>query len=101
MIDSRTIAETLSALAHPSRVDIFKCLLAHSPNGIKAVQLSQEVGIAPSTLTHHLREMAKGGVIERVADGQSTITSLDTRRLTQIVAALTQLCCSIEQKTKN
>lgn len=97
MIDSLAISETLSALAHPSRVDVFKYLLAHHPKGLTASQLSQGVNIPPSTLSHHLREMTKGGVIERVADGQSTVTFLDVRRLTQIMTVLTQLCCSIEQ----
>lgn len=97
MIDSTTMAEVLSALAHPSRVDIFKCLLAHHPTGLKAGYLSEQAGLAPSTLSHHLREMEKGGVIERHTNGQCTITTLNLRNLTQITTVLMQLCCSVEQ----
>ena len=88
MIDSKTIVKTFSALAHPSRVDIFKCLLSHYPEGLKAATLSTETSLAPSTLSHHLREMEKGGVIIRHIDGQSTITSLDLTRLTTITSEL-------------
>lgn len=96
MIDSKTISTVLSALAHPSRVDIFKCLLAHHPNGLNAGCLSTKAGLAPSTLSHHLREMEKGGVVERRVVGQSTITSLDLTNLTEIASTLMQLCCSVE-----
>ncbi|MGR3621929.1 ArsR/SmtB family transcription factor [Pseudophaeobacter sp.] len=97
MIDSNTIAATFSALAHPSRVDIFKCLLAHYPKGLNAGHLSAEVQLAPSTLSHHLREMEKGRLVQRCVAGQSTITSLDLSNLTEITSTLMQLCCSAEQ----
>ncbi|MGC1503329.1 MAG: helix-turn-helix transcriptional regulator [Sulfitobacter sp.] len=97
MNDSKTIADTLSALAHPSRVDIFKCLLAHHPHGLKAGLLSAEVRLSPSTLSHHLSEMEKGRLIKRKADGRSTITTLDLENLTELVSVLTQLCCTAGQ----
>lgn len=95
MNDSQTMADTFSALAHPSRVDVFKCLLAHHPVGLKASYLSDETGLAPSTLSHHLREMEKGGVIERTVQGQSTITTLNLKNLNNIASTLMQLCCSV------
>ncbi len=95
-MDSQRTAATFSALAHRSRVDVFKCLLAHHPTGLKARRLSRETGLAPSTLSHHLREMEKGGVIKREARGQSTITSLNLEALTQIASGLMKLCCSAE-----
>ena len=101
MIDSQSIADTLSALAHPTRVDIFKCLLAHYPKGLKAATLSAEAALAPSTLSHHLREMEKGGVIVRHTQGQSTITSLDLKSLTRITADLMQICCSVEETSND
>jgi DNA-binding transcriptional ArsR family regulator len=96
MIDSKTIAVVLSALAHQSRVDIFKCLLAHHPRGLNAGHLSVETSLAPSTLSHHLREMEKGGVVERSTVGQTTITSLNLTNLTEIMSSLMQLCCSVD-----
>ncbi|MEE9389062.1 MAG: helix-turn-helix transcriptional regulator [Paracoccaceae bacterium] len=97
MTDSKSIALVLSALAHPSRVDILSCLLAHHPSGLMATFLSAETGLAPSTLSHHLREMEKGHVIKRLVNGQRTLTHLDLRKLTEITNTLMQLCCSIEQ----
>lgn len=101
MIDSKIIAAVLSALAHPSRVDIFKCLLAHHPRALSAGFLSEKVSLAPSTLSHHLREMEKGGVIVRSAVGHRTVTSLDLSRLTEIMGALMQVCCSVDQSPEN
>lgn len=97
MIDSQTTANALSALSHPSRVDIFKCLLSRYPTSLNAGFLSTETTLAPSTLSHHLREMEKGGVIKRTPKGRSTTISLDLKNLTGIANSLMQLCCSVEQ----
>ena len=101
MIDSKATAATLSALGHPSRVDILKCLLAHYPSGLTAGDLSSKTAIAPSTLSHHLREMAKGGIVSCDPAGQRTITTLNLDHLSKLAGALMQICCSVEQTTQN
>ena len=96
MIDSQATARTFSALAHPSRVDIFRCLLAHHPVGLTAGKLAKATALAPSTLSHHLSEMEMGGVILRRAVGPSTVTTLDLQKLNSIAASLMQICCSVD-----
>lgn len=97
MKDSHSIAETLSALAHPARVDVFKFLLSTHPNAQTAKALTQAIALPPSTLTHHLREMEKGGVIARRSAGTRTLTSLNLTNLTDIASTLMALCCSVQE----
>lgn len=100
MIDSQTISNTFSALAHPSRVDIFKCLLTHHPKGLRAADLSSLADLPPSTLSHHLAEMEKGRLIIRTAKGRSIITTLNLNNLMQLATLMSQLCCSAERSQK-
>jgi DNA-binding transcriptional ArsR family regulator len=99
-MDAGTIASTLSALAHPSRVEVFKLLLGRYPAGMTSGDLAQAMDMAPSTLSHHLREMEAGGVIGRRAEGQRTITTLNLPYLTSIISQFMQLCCSVETAPK-
>lgn len=99
MKDSKTLAVTFSALAHPARVDIFKHLLSTHPSEQNANALVAATGIAPSTLSHHLREMEKGGVIARRAVGTSTLTALDLPNLIEIASTLMTLCCSAQENS--
>ena len=101
MKDSKVIASAFSSLAHPSRVDIFKCLLAHSPTGLNAGHLSSKTELPPSTLSHHLREMEAGGVVVRTVEGRRTVITLDLSNLITIANTLMHLCCAGESSNIN
>jgi DNA-binding transcriptional ArsR family regulator len=94
MKTSDDIARTFSVLANPFRVEVLKLLLSALPETRTAGQIAKAVGLAPSTLAHHLREMEAGGVISRAAQGRSTVVTLRLDSLTELTATLTQLCCA-------
>ena len=96
MKNSKTIALIFSALGHPLRVDIFKCLLAHYPHSMTAGKLSSSTKIAPSTLSHHLRAMEEGQVIVRSIEGRQTNICLDLKSLRDVAGTLMDVCCSAE-----
>lgn len=52
------------ALGHPRRVAILECLNANGP--MAPVELSRELRLELSNLCYHVRELAKGGLIEAI-----------------------------------
>jgi len=96
------LATLFDAFAHPSRIGILRAMLPHAQSGITFGDLAKALGLSPSTLTHHLREMAEAGVIKRQMAGRSTVLRLNTETLTSAITELTQLCCcgDIETQTK-
>lgn len=94
MVSSEHIAQSFSALAHVSRVDLLKELLRHIPDGATTGRLGEATGLPASTLAFHLREMERGGVVRRRAEGRQTIVTLDLARLGAIASRLTALCCA-------
>jgi len=90
------MALIFSALAHPLRVEIFKCLLAHYPESMTAGSLSRATDIAPSTLSHHLRLMEDGTLISRSVDGRRTKIFLDIKSLRDTLETLMHVCCSVD-----
>jgi DNA-binding transcriptional ArsR family regulator len=70
------LAEVLRALADPIRLRIVELLLEGGET--TCAPLAVEVGIADSTLSHHLRQMREAGVTRTRADGVLRWTSLRT-----------------------
>lgn len=90
------LATLFAALAHPSRVAILRDLLAHANQGRQFGELSKDLLIPASTLTHHLNEMEKAGILNRETQGRATRLGLNLDALAQALQQLTRLCCAAD-----
>lgn len=98
MTDSILTANLFSALAHPTRVDILKCLLPHAMTGMNFGQLATAISTPNSTLKHHLTEMESGGVVTTRRQGRATVICLNLTHLSTVLTTLNDLCCSAQSK---
>jgi ArsR family transcriptional regulator len=57
------------ALADPNRFRILQ-RLSGSPEALHCQLLLSEMGVAPATMSHHLKELATAGLIDTRKDGQ-------------------------------
>jgi DNA-binding transcriptional ArsR family regulator len=92
------LAILFAAFAHPTRIVVLRCLLKHFRTGRQFGDLSNDLGVSPSTLKHHLDEMQRAGVLLREANGRSTILKLDLAVLAQAGTQLSQICCSADSE---
>jgi len=86
-------ADTFFALGHVKRVCILEALLKQLPRNMTFGELQKSTRIAPSTLSHHLREMENGNVILQKPEGVSTKVELNLSHLQKILADLMSKCC--------
>lgn len=56
-------AAGFAALSHPQRLSALRMLLAAWPHSIVAGELARRLAIPPSTMTFHLRELERAGLI--------------------------------------
>jgi DNA-binding transcriptional ArsR family regulator len=70
---ARQVAETMHALATPSRVRILG-LLRHAPRSVG--ELATELGMEQSAVSHQLRVLRHLGLVSGVRDGRKTVYSL-------------------------
>ena len=88
------IVEALGALAHEHRLAIFKLLVERGPQGLAAGIIAERVGLAPSSLTFHLQNLQKAGLITQRRESRHLFYSADFAAMKELVGYLTENCCS-------
>ncbi|MGB5396184.1 MAG: metalloregulator ArsR/SmtB family transcription factor [Gammaproteobacteria bacterium] len=93
-IDTRHYASVFRALSNPHRLQIFHLLTGCCEPGTPCAtddmlsccvgDLNQQVDIAASTLSHHLRELHQAGLIEMQRRGKQVFCSVNPDTLAQI-----------------
>ena len=88
------IADVLAALGAEPRLRILRLLLAAHPDGRSAGELSTALGIAPSTLSHHLERMRRDNLVSVRRQGTFLWYRANTAMLERLLRFLFTECCS-------
>jgi ArsR family transcriptional regulator len=83
----------LSALAHETRLEIFRLLVQRGPNGLPAGAIAERLGIPPSSLTFHLQQLTHAGLITQRRLSRQLIYATDFGAINQLMGYLTENCC--------
>lgn len=92
-MDTQAIILALAALAQESRLAIFRLLVQVGPEGMAATRIGEELGIAPSSMSFHLKELAHAQLVSVQRDGRSMIYSANFDAMNTLVGFLTENCC--------
>lgn len=91
--DEPLALRALAALAQAQRLRAFRALVAAGPGGLTPGVLAPELGLAPSALSFHLKELAGAGLVACEPRGRHLVYRADYRRMNELLAYLTQHCC--------
>lgn len=58
-MNEATVVTSLSALAHPVRLQIFRALVVCGPSGMTPGVMQEGLGIPATTLSFHLKELTR------------------------------------------
>jgi len=87
-------ADMFSAIGTEPRLRIMRVLLAAHPDGIVASDIGQELGIAASTLSHHLDKLKNEDLVKVRREGTFLWYSANTDALQQLLGFLYAECCT-------
>ena len=91
---AKDVIGALGALAHEHRLAIFRLLVERGPAGLPAGRIAERVGLVPSSLTFHLQNLQRGGLITQRREGRQLIYSADFDAMTALIGYLTDNCCA-------
>ncbi len=90
---STQIVRALAALAQETRLAVFRLLIASGPEGVRAGAIGEKLGIAPATLSFHLKELANAGLVAARQQGRLVIYSANFETMNNLIGFLTENCC--------
>lgn len=93
-METKRAIEALGALAHEYRLGIYRLLVERGPEGLAAGAIGESVGLAPSSLTFHLQNLHRAGLIVQRRESRSLIYSVDFDAMNDLVGYLTDNCCA-------
>ncbi|MGI9368789.1 MAG: ArsR/SmtB family transcription factor [Ruegeria sp.] len=93
-----TAAAGFSAMGSEARLQVLKTLVRAGEAGLTVGEIQSRTGIAPSTLAHHLRFLAAGGVVEQEKIGRSTINRACFDELKNLAQFILSECCADEAR---
>lgn len=98
-MDSPAIVRALGALAQEHRLAVFRLLVQAGPDGMAAGALADRLGVAPSSMSFHLAQLANAGLVVQRRAGRSIIYAADYAAMNGLMAYLTENCCGGEPCT--
>lgn len=93
-MDKQIVVDGLAALAHPVRLDAFRALVVAGPEGLAQKALAEAVGVGPTNLAFHLKELSAAGLVTQAQVGRFVMYRAAYERMNDLLAYLTQSCCA-------
>ena len=83
----------LGALAQESRLAVFRLLVRRGPAGLPAGEISERVGVPPTTLSFHLAQLSHAGLVTSRRDGRSISYAANYPGMQDLMGFLLDNCC--------
>ena len=88
------VIDALGALAHEHRLAIYRLLVQRGPEGLPAGAIGERVELVPSSLTFHLQNLQRAGLITQQRVSRQLIYSADFDAMNGLIGYLTENCCA-------
>jgi len=92
-METKSAVAALAALAQDSRLAIFRLLVQAGPEGVAAGKISETLGIPPSSLSFHMKELTRANLAVSRQESRFVIYSANFQAMNDLLAFLTENCC--------
>ena len=95
-IEQATLA--FSALSQGSRLETLKMLVKAGPSGAAAGAIAGALGIPAPTMSFHLKELERSGLIHARKEGRKVIYAADYGGMRELIDFLLADCCGGDRR---
>jgi DNA-binding transcriptional ArsR family regulator len=86
-------AKQLEALGNPTRLEVYRTLVRAGHEGLPVGGLQERIGIAASTLSHHLHRLILTGLVTQDRQATTLICRANYPAMDALVGFLVAECC--------
>ena len=92
-MDSNEAVLAFSALAQPTRLEVFRLLTAHEPDGLAAGEIARRMDVPHNTMSTHLAILTRAGMIDAERQSRSIIYRAQLEAVRGLAGFLVKDCC--------
>ena len=93
-MEEKDVIAALAALAQPIRLQVFRALVVAGSRGLTPGTMADGIGIAPSSLSFHLKELANAGLVTQQRASRNIVYRADYDRMNALLGYLGANCCA-------
>lgn len=97
-MEKQQAISALAALAHETRLDVFRLLVQAGPGGVAAGSVAESLHVPSATMSFHLKELKSAGAVDCRREGRSLIYSANFDAVNALIQYLTENCCGGSQE---
>jgi len=87
------IIKQLAALAQDTRLSVFRLLVRQGEAGLTPSRISEQLELAPATLSFHLKELANAGLVHTRQESRFIHYRANYAAMNGLIGYLTENCC--------
>jgi ArsR family transcriptional regulator, arsenate/arsenite/antimonite-responsive transcriptional repressor len=92
-MEANDVVASLSALAHPLRLQVFRALVVSGQPGLTPSVMQRALDVPAATLSFHLGELIESGLVTQSRSGRHLIYRAAYERMGAVLGYLTENCC--------
>jgi DNA-binding transcriptional ArsR family regulator len=83
----------LSALSQGTRLETFRLLVRHEPDGLPAGKVARQLDVPQNTMSTHLAVLTRAGLLQAERNSRSIVYRANLGRLRELMLFLVKECC--------
>jgi len=92
-MEPEKVVLALAALAQSTRLEVFRLLVKHEPDGLAAGDVARSLAIPQNTMSSHLSVLSRAGLVSARRFGRSIVYRADFACLRTVMLFMLRDCC--------
>jgi ArsR family transcriptional regulator len=92
-MESEQTILTLAALAQSTRLEVFRLLVRHEPEGLAAGEIARHLTVPQNTMSSHLAVLSRAGLISAKRFSRSIVYRAELSHLRAVMLFMLRDCC--------
>ncbi len=92
-MESESAILALAALAQSTRLEVFRLLVKHEPDGLAAGDIAKSLAVPQNTMSSHLAVLSRAGLVTAQRFSRSIVYRADLACFQEVMLFMLRDCC--------